>query len=95
MTYAHRIETPLLLVHGARNHRTGPSQAEMLFRRLQILERPVEYVQYAGVGHNFWRSARPPQRMDRLVRLFEFLARYTHPGGRRPSRPTPEASPTK
>jgi len=84
MTHAHRIETPLLLVHGTADQRTGPSQAEMLFRRLQILERPVEYVQYEGAGHNFWEAAHPSQRMDRLVRLYEFLARYTQPGGRLP-----------
>ena len=88
MTYAHRIETPLLLVHGDADHQTGSSQAEMLFRQLQILERPVEYVQYSDAGHNFWQSARPAQRVDRLVRLHEFLARYLDPGTRRvPSGP--------
>jgi len=85
ITYAHRIDTPLLLTHGGADRRTGTEQAEMLFRRLQILERPVEYVRYPGAGHTFWRSARPAQRMDRLVRLYEFLARYALPGGRRPS----------
>ena len=87
MTHAHRVETPLLLVHGGADVRTGASQAEMLYRRLHILDRPVEYVRYPGTGHNIWRTAPPRQRMDRLARLYEFLARYTTPGGRLPSSP--------
>jgi len=94
MTYAHRIETPLLLLHGEADHHVGPSQAKMLFRRLQILNRPVEYVQYSGVGHDFWKSAQPTQRLDRLVRLHEFFGRYMQPSGRLPGR-TSAASRTK
>jgi dipeptidyl aminopeptidase/acylaminoacyl peptidase len=89
MTHAHRVETPLLLVHGGRDPRTGTSQAEMLYRRLRILKRPVEYVRYPGVGHSFWRSAPPRQRVDRLARLYEFLSRYVPAGGR----PAPGSAP--
>jgi dipeptidyl aminopeptidase/acylaminoacyl peptidase len=85
LTHAHRIRTPLLLVHGGADAQTGAAQAERLYRRLRILDRPVEYVRYPGVGHAFWRTAPPAQRMDRLARLYEFLARYSPPGGRPPS----------
>lgn len=81
LTFAHRIETPLLLLHGGDDTHVGSSQAEMLYRRLKILERPVEYVRYPGAEHDFWRSASPSRRIDRLVRLYEFLARYTDPAG--------------
>ena len=87
IAYAHRIETPLLLMHGGADHRTGPSQAKMLYRRLQILDRPVEYVRYSRTGHDAWRSAPPAQRADRLARLHEFLARFVQPGGQPPSAP--------
>jgi dipeptidyl aminopeptidase/acylaminoacyl peptidase len=89
MAQAHRIDTPLLLTHGGADHRTGPTQAEMFYRRLHILDRPVEYVRYPGVGHDVWRSAPPRQRVDRLARLYEFLARYAAPGGHRPTGPGP------
>jgi dipeptidyl aminopeptidase/acylaminoacyl peptidase len=89
MTSAHRIETPLLLTHGGADHRTGTGQAEMLFRRLQILDRPVEYVRYPQAGHTFRRSARPAQRLDRLVRVREFLERFAPSGGRLPRSNTP------
>lgn len=85
MTHAHRIETPLLLLNGGGDHLVGATQGQRLYRRLQILDRPVEYVRYPRAGHDAWRAAPPAQRVDRLVRLYEFVARYTEPGGRLPS----------
>jgi dipeptidyl aminopeptidase/acylaminoacyl peptidase len=70
ITHAHRITTPLLLLHDDR----GP-QASLLYRRLTRLDRPVEYVRYpAGPD-----PARPAQHVDRLVRLHEFFARFVTP----------------
>jgi dipeptidyl aminopeptidase/acylaminoacyl peptidase len=75
ITSAHRIQTPLLLLHGAADRTVPPGQAERLYHRLKRLRRPVEYVRYPGVGHDF-SAAAPGQRVDRLVRLHEFFARY-------------------
>ncbi|MFB6279514.1 MAG: prolyl oligopeptidase family serine peptidase [Salinibacter sp.] len=76
ITYADQIETPLLLLQGAQDRRVGLSQSERMYKRLKILERPVEYVRYPGVGHDFSATASPTQRVDRLVRTYEFLARF-------------------
>ena len=76
LTYAHLIRTPLLLMQGGTDRRVGPSQSERLYKRLKILDRPVEYVRYPGVGHDVSASASPRQRLDRLVRTHEFLARF-------------------
>jgi dipeptidyl aminopeptidase/acylaminoacyl peptidase len=78
LTHAHRIDTPLLLLHGEADRTAGPIQAEMLYRRLQQRARPVEYVRYPDVGHAF-EDASPTQRMDRLVRVHEFFSRYVTP----------------
>ena len=75
---AHRIERPLLLLHGTQDHTVPPSQAQALYRRLKALDRPVEQVRYPGVGHDF-TGASPTQRVDRLLRLHEFFARYVSP----------------
>lgn len=77
ITRVSRIETPFLLLHGT-DDQTAPAQAEMLYRRLQHLERPVEYVRYPDVGHDV-ETASPLQRVDRLVRLHEFFSRYVDP----------------
>ncbi len=63
-------------MQGGADRRVGPSQGERLYKRLKILNRPVEYVRYPGVGHDVSDSASSRQRLDRLVRTYEFLARF-------------------
>jgi dipeptidyl aminopeptidase/acylaminoacyl peptidase len=81
ITYADQIDTPLLLLQGGTDRRVGRSQSERLYKRLKILERPVEYVHYPGVGHDVSATATPTQRLDRLVRTCEFLTRFLDLGG--------------
>ena len=78
LTTVHQIETPLLLLHGRDDHRVAPAQSLRLYRELKPLGRPVEHVQYPSVGHYF-SGASPRQRVDRLLRLHEFFARYVPP----------------
>jgi len=80
-TYADQITTPLLLLQGGTDRRVGLSQSERLYKRLKILDRPVEYVHYPGVGHDVSATATPTQRLDRLVRTYEFLARFLDMSG--------------
>ncbi|UCC71131.1 MAG: S9 family peptidase [Gemmatimonadota bacterium] len=79
ITYAHQIETPLLIIHSDRDLRTGVSQSEMLYRTLKVLEKPVEYVRYPREGHELSRSGEPKLRVDRLLRILEFFERYVRP----------------
>lgn len=76
LSFAENIRTPLLVIHGARDYRVGIGQADTLIRTLKILERPVEYVQYPTEGHELSRSGDPVNRIDRLLRIHEFFARY-------------------
>lgn len=79
ITYAHLIETPLLIIHSDRDLRTGVSQSEMLYRTLKVLQKPVEYVRYPREGHELSRSGEPRLRIDRLLRILEFFDRYVNP----------------
>jgi dipeptidyl aminopeptidase/acylaminoacyl peptidase len=72
----HRIRTPLLIIHGDRDRRTGFVQSEMLYRALKQLERPVEYIRYPGGDHSLSRRGDPVQRMDRLNRIIDFFERH-------------------
>ncbi len=76
LTYADQINTPLLIMHGSSDLRTGVIQSEMLYRSLKVLGRDVEYVRYPGAGHDLSRGGDPQQRLDRLLRIYEFLARH-------------------
>lgn len=76
LTYVDQITTPLLIMHGDNDLRTGVIQSEVLYKSLKILERPVEYVRYPNAGHELSRSGDPAQRIDRLLRIYEFMDRY-------------------
>lgn len=76
MSYVHQIHTPLLIIHGDNDQRVGISQSEILFKSLKILDRPAELVRYPGGAHDLSRSGDPRHRMDRLLRIYEFMERY-------------------
>jgi len=76
-TYVRDIRTPLLIMHADDDLRTGVIQSELLYRSLKVLDRPVEYVRYPNAGHDLSRTGDPLHRIDRLLRIYEFLARYT------------------
>lgn len=80
ITYAHQIQTPLLIMHADHDLRTGVSQSEMLYRTLKVLQKPVEYVRYPREGHDLSRTGEPRLRVDRLLRILEFFERYVRPG---------------
>ena len=86
------IETPLLVLHGEQDLRTGVSQSAMMFRALRDLGRPVEYVLYPDAGHDLSRSGDPVQRMDRLDRILEFFTRFVGSKRMLPSPAVPDAS---
>ncbi|MBD2754629.1 S9 family peptidase [Spirosoma validum] len=78
-TFVQNIKTPLLIKHGENDLRTGPIQSEMLYKSLKILGRPVEYVRMPGATHELSRTGNVRQRVDRLLRIYEFFERYVGP----------------
>jgi dipeptidyl aminopeptidase/acylaminoacyl peptidase len=80
LTYVKDINTPLLIIHGDQDLRTGPIQSEMLYKSMKILNKPVEYIRYPKEGHELTRSGNPGRMMDHLLRVIEFFERYVkHP----------------
>ena len=76
-THVEKIRTPLLILHASNDLRTGVTQSEMMYRALKQLDRPVEYVRYPGSGHELTRGGPPRQRLDHMLRILEFFARYS------------------
>jgi dipeptidyl aminopeptidase/acylaminoacyl peptidase len=76
ITYVQNITTPYIIFHGENDRRTGFVQGEMLYRSLKVLGRPVEYVRHPGGTHELTRSGNNRQRIDQLLRTWEFFARY-------------------
>ena len=80
ITFVDQIQTPLLIMHADDDLRTGVIQSEGLYKSLKVLDRPVEYIRYPNAGHNLSRTGNPKQRIDRLLRIWEFMERYVGSG---------------
>jgi dipeptidyl aminopeptidase/acylaminoacyl peptidase len=80
LSYVDKINTPLLIIHGDQDLRTGVIQSETLYKSLKILNKPVEYIRYPREGHELTRSGNPGRMMDHMLRVIEFFERYAkHP----------------
>jgi dipeptidyl aminopeptidase/acylaminoacyl peptidase len=76
MTYVQNIRTPYIIFHGDNDRRTGFVQSEMLYRSLKAMGRPVEYVRHPGGTHELTRSGNNRQRIDQMLRTWEFFERW-------------------
>ncbi len=76
MTYVQNIRTPLIIFHGENDLRTGVIGSEMLYKSLKILGRDVEYVRHPEASHEITRSGNNRQRIDQMLRTYEFFSRY-------------------
>lgn len=74
--YVDKIQTPYLIFHGEVDLRTGVIQSEMLYKSLKQLGKEVEYVRHPNGDHELTRSGDNRQRIDQMLRLYEFFARY-------------------
>ena len=75
-SYVQNIKTPLIIFHGENDLRTGVIQSEMLYKSLKVLGRKVEYVRHPGGTHELTRSGNNRQRIDQMLRTYEFFSRY-------------------
>lgn len=78
ITYVQNITTPYIIFHGGNDRRTGFVQGEMMYRSLKVLQRPVEYVVHPGATHELTRSGDNRQRLDQMLRTYEFFERWLH-----------------
>ena len=76
ITYVQDITTPYIIFHGDNDRRTGFVESEMLYRSLKVLGRPVEYVRHPNATHEITRSGDNRQRIDQMLRTWEFFERW-------------------
>jgi dipeptidyl aminopeptidase/acylaminoacyl peptidase len=76
ITYVQDITTPYIIFHGDNDRRTGFVEGEMMYRSLKVLNRPVEYVRHPGATHEITRSGDNRQRIDQMLRTWEFFERW-------------------
>ncbi len=78
INYVQNITTPYIIFHGDNDRRTGFVQSEMMYKSLKVLNRPVEYVRHPNATHEITRSGDVRQRVDQMLRTWEFFERFIH-----------------
>jgi dipeptidyl aminopeptidase/acylaminoacyl peptidase len=79
VTYADRIETPLLIMHSEQDLRCNVEQGEHLFITLRLLRKPVEMVRFPGESHELSRSGSPIHRVTRFETMLDWFGQYLAP----------------
>ncbi len=72
--HADRIDTPLLLLHGADDANVPPGESEQMFTALKVLGRDVELVRFAGEDHGLGGSWE--NRVAHRTMLLEYFDRW-------------------
>ncbi len=76
INYVQNIRTPFLIFHGEQDLRTGVIQSEQLYKSLKVMGKTVEYVRHPGATHELTRSGNNRQRIDQMLRTWEFFERF-------------------
>ncbi len=76
LAHAHKINTPLLLLHSELDYRVPISEAEQLFAFLRRQKKVVELVRYPREGHELTRAGEPDHRADHMRRTIAWLDRF-------------------
>ncbi|GIP43966.1 putative peptidase YuxL [Paenibacillus sp. J45TS6] len=74
LAYVHKIETPLLILHGEEDLRCPIEQAEQLFNALKRLGKKTQFIRFPKANHDLSRGGHPGLRVKRLnhiVRWFD------------------------
>jgi len=76
ITYAHQVQSPVLLLHGEADARCPISQSEAYFTMLKRLNKEVEFVRFPDCSHLFPRLGHPKMREEYLARTLAWFQRY-------------------
>jgi dipeptidyl aminopeptidase/acylaminoacyl peptidase len=76
LTYADKINVPMLLIHSEHDWRCPIEQAQRLFVALKRGGKPVEMLVFPGEGHELSRTGRPSHRVARFDAILEWFGRH-------------------
>jgi dipeptidyl aminopeptidase/acylaminoacyl peptidase len=76
LTYADKIDTPLLIIHSEHDWRCPLEQAQRLFVALKQRGAPAELLLFPAEGHELSRSGQPKHRVARFEAILDWWGRY-------------------
>ncbi|MET7421058.1 S9 family peptidase [Dactylosporangium sp. NPDC005555] len=76
LTYAGKIDIPVLIIHSEQDWRCPVEQAQRLFVALKRRGTPVELLLFPGEGHELSRTGRPSHRVARFDAILDWFGRH-------------------
>jgi dipeptidyl aminopeptidase/acylaminoacyl peptidase len=76
LAYAHKIKTPLLIIHSENDYRVPIEQGEQLFAFVRRSGGTVEMWRYPRDGHELSRSGEQEHRASRLTKMVEWFDKH-------------------
>ncbi|MFB5679058.1 prolyl oligopeptidase family serine peptidase [Paenibacillus terreus] len=76
LAHAHRIDTPLLILHGENDYRTPVSQAEELYTALKRYGKTTRLIRYPGSNHSLLKSGKPSLRVDSFEQVNAWYGQF-------------------
>ncbi len=82
LAHAHKIKTPLLIIHSENDYRVPISEAEQLFTFVRRTGGTVQMVRFPREGHEMTRSGEPEHRVSSLTHMIEWFDKYCQQEGK-------------
>jgi dipeptidyl aminopeptidase/acylaminoacyl peptidase len=76
LTYADKIDLPVLIIHSEQDWRCPVEQAQRLFVALKMRGVPTELLLFPGEGHELSRSGLPSHRIARFGAVLDWWSRH-------------------
>ena len=76
LAYAHKIKTPLLIIHAENDFRVPIEQGEQLFAFVRRSGGTVKLLRYPREGHEMSRSGEPEHRVHHLTEMMTWFDSY-------------------
>ncbi len=76
LAHAHKIKTPLLLIHSENDFRVPIAEAEQLFTYVRRSGGTVQLVRFPREGHEMTRSGEPEHRVSSLTHMVNWFDKY-------------------
>ncbi|HRL10588.1 MAG TPA: S9 family peptidase [Aggregatilineales bacterium] len=77
LAHAHKITTPLMILHSENDYRCLISEAEQLFNYVRLAgQTPVQMVRFPREGHPLSRNGEPEHRVERLTLMLGWFEKY-------------------
>lgn len=69
--FAHKVTTPLLLLHGTRDNNVPPAESYQMYTALRLLKKPVELVLFKNEGHGIRSPKKRKIWMQTILAWFD------------------------